>query len=240
MLCNKRRADRSKGGNIYRVPFRQAGLGGGRAVRHRWLDLIPPSHTDRRADGTAMFCQTIVRDHEFPQWRLDVVEVDVGDEAVDGRDGRRSVAMHIALPLDQIREIGEPAGHRGVSFEAADAQVTIAKTTSPDWLKAGFSDRYQELQLFESELCVKRVSFLARRVRVCFPADMTSGHTSTFALSELSWMNSRRGSTTSPINFVKMSSASSTSLTLTCNSERSLVSSVVVQSCSGFISPRPL
>jgi hypothetical protein len=70
--------------------------------------------------------------------------------------------MHIALPLDQIREIGEPAGHRGVSFEAADAQVTIAKTTSPD--------RYQELQLFESEFCVKRVSFLARRVRVMFPS----------------------------------------------------------------------
>src|SRR5207302_11280616 len=55
-------------------------------------------------------------------------------------------------------------------------------------------------------------------------------HTSTLALSELSWMNSRRGSTTSPISLVKMSSASSTSLILTCSSERSLVSSVVSQS----------
>ena len=55
-------------------------------------------------------------------------------------------------------------------------------------------------------------------------------HTPTFALSELSWMNSRRGSTTSPISLVKMSSASSTSLILTCKSERSLVSRVVSQS----------
>jgi hypothetical protein len=64
--------------------------------------------------------------------------------------------------------------------------------------------------------------------------------TSTLALSELSWMNSRRGSTTSPISLVKMSSASSTSLIFTCSSERASVSSVVSQSCSGFISPRPL
>src|SRR5206468_48158 len=65
-------------------------------------------------------------------------------------------------------------------------------------------------------------------------------HTSTLALSELSWMNSRRGSTTSPISLVKISSASSTSLIFTCSSERSLVSSVVSQSWPGFISPRPL
>jgi len=60
------------------------------------------------------------------------------------------------------------------------------------------------------------------------------------ALSELSWMNSRRGSTTSPISLVKMSSASSTSLIFTCSIERSLVSRVVSQSWLGFISPRPL
>ena len=68
----------------------------------------------------------------------------------------------------------------------------------------------------------------------------TPPYTSTLALSELSWMNSRRGSTTSPISLVKMSSASSTSLILTCSIERSLVSSVVSQSWPGFISPRPL
>src|SRR5579871_4673169 len=58
--------------------------------------------------------------------------------------------------------------------------------------------------------------------------------------SELSWMNSRRGSTTSPISLVKMSSASSTSLTFTCMSVRASVSRVVSQSWSAFISPRPL
>jgi hypothetical protein len=77
-----------------------------------------------------MLHQTVVRDHEFLQRRIDVVEVDVGNEAIDaGVDGRRSVAMHIALPRDQARErgeIGEPAGHRGVGLEAADALVIIA------------------------------------------------------------------------------------------------------------------
>src|SRR6478609_726882 len=53
-------------------------------------------------------------------------------------------------------------------------------------------------------------------------------------------LNGRHGSTTSPISLVKISSASSTSLTFTCKSERSLVSSVVSQSWPGFISPRPL
>src|ERR1700680_4530739 len=119
-----------KGAIVSVCHFGNPALGGaGRAVRHRRLDLIPLSHTDCRVDGTAMLCQTVVRDHEFLQWRLDVVEVDVGDEAIDaGVDGRRSVAMHIALPRDQVREcgeIGEPAGDRGVSLEAADALVII-------------------------------------------------------------------------------------------------------------------
>ena len=44
-------------------------------------------------------------------------------------------------------------------------------------------------------------------------------HTSRFAtLSALSWMNSRRGSTMSPISLTKMSSASSTSRIFTCRS----------------------
>jgi hypothetical protein len=65
-------------------------------------------------------------------------------------------------------------------------------------------------------------------------------YTSTLAVSAFSWMNSRRGSTTSPISLVKMSSASSASLTFTCSSERALVSSVVSHNWPGFISPRPL
>ena len=65
-------------------------------------------------------------------------------------------------------------------------------------------------------------------------------HTSTLAASAFSWMNSRRGSTTSPISLVNRSSASSTSLTFTCRSERAWTSRVVSHSWPGFISPRPL
>ena len=65
-------------------------------------------------------------------------------------------------------------------------------------------------------------------------------HTLAPTLRALSWMNSRRGSTTSPISLVKRSSASATSSISTCNSVRASGSSVVSQSWSGFISPRPL
>src|SRR5690606_15758931 len=66
-------------------------------------------------------------------------------------------------------------------------------------------------------------------------------HTSRLAtLSAFSWMKSRRGSTTSPISRVKISSVTSASSTLTCSSTRLSGSSVVSHSCSAFISPRPL
>jgi hypothetical protein len=131
VLPKRRHADRSKEAKVSVCHFDNPALGGARrTVWYRRLDLIPLSHTDCRVDGTAMLCQTAVRDHEFLQWRLDVVEVDVGDEAIDaGVDGRRSVAMDITLPRDQVREcgkIGEPASHRGVSLETADALVIIA------------------------------------------------------------------------------------------------------------------
>jgi hypothetical protein len=65
-------------------------------------------------------------------------------------------------------------------------------------------------------------------------------YASTLAASALFWMNSRRGSTASPINSSNSTLASSTSLTRTCNSERASMSSVVSHNCSGFISPSPL
>ncbi len=65
-------------------------------------------------------------------------------------------------------------------------------------------------------------------------------YTSTLAVSACSSMNTRRGSTLSPISSSKIVLASSISLTLTCRSERALTSSVVSQSWLGFISPRPL
>ena len=69
-----------------------------------------------------------------------------------------------------------------------------------------------------------------------FAADSTS----TSASRALSWMNSRRGSTRSPIRRVNMSSASSAWATLTWSSVLASTSRVVSHSCSGFISPRPL
>src|SRR5437763_858672 len=53
-------------------------------------------------------------------------------------------------------------------------------------------------------------------------------------------MNSRRGSTASPMSVVNMSSASAMSSACTSSSVRFAGSMVVLQSCSGFISPSPL
>src|SRR5581483_7981073 len=53
-------------------------------------------------------------------------------------------------------------------------------------------------------------------------------------------MNSRRGSTWSPISIEKTWSAAAASSTSTCSSMRRAGSIVVSHSCSGFISPRPL
>src|SRR5437868_10654655 len=59
----------------------------------------------------------------------------------------------------------------------------------------------------------------------------TKAHqTSSAAVSALSWMNSRRGSTSSPISLVKRSSASSACSTFTCSRVRAFSSSVVSQS----------
>lgn len=65
-------------------------------------------------------------------------------------------------------------------------------------------------------------------------------HASRLAVRAFSVMKSRRGSTSSPIRRVKISPASSASLTRTCSSERMLGSSVVSHSWPGFISPSPL
>jgi hypothetical protein len=59
---------------------------------------------------------------------------------------------------------------------------------------------------------------------------LSERYTSTLATSAFCSMNARRGSTLSPISSSKRTFASSISLTLTCSSERALVSSVVSQS----------
>src|SRR5690606_26162411 len=69
----------------------------------------------------------------------------------------------------------------------------------------------------------------------------SDGYTSRLAtLSALSSMNSRRGSTTSPIRVLKIWSAATASSIFTCSRRRVSGLTVVSHSCSGFISPRPL
>src|SRR5205823_7678270 len=67
------------------------------------------------------------------------------------------------------------------------------------------------------------------------------GYTSRFFTSSAwSSMNCLRRSTSSPIRTVNMRSASPASCKVTRSSTRLVGSSVVSQSCSAFISPRPL
>src|SRR3546814_790815 len=58
--------------------------------------------------------------------------------------------------------------------------------------------------------------------------------------SALVWMNSRRGSTSSPISRSKISCAMSACSASTRSSDRCEGSSVVSHNCSAFISPSPL
>ena len=69
---------------------------------------------------------------------------------------------------------------------------------------------------------------------------MPASQTSSFAYCALFSIKRRRGSTWSPIRMVKASSAFSASSMVICTITRLSGFMVVSQSCSGFISPRPL
>ena len=123
-----------------------------------------------------------------------------------------------------------PAGHAALNiFQSAAATIIAA-----------FGGVLNGVFYFE--LRVARTASTSTRSRACSTEgrERPPAYRSTLAVSAFSWMNSRRGSTTSPISLVNRSSASSASLTFTCRSERALVSRVVSHSCPGFISPRPL
>src|SRR5260370_27066311 len=79
---------------------------------------------------TAVPYDVAVRGHELLERGIDVVEIDVGDEAIEaGVDAGRPFAMDIALRRNQRgnrAEIGEPARHRGVGIVTTDALVVIA------------------------------------------------------------------------------------------------------------------
>ena len=71
-----------------------------------------------------------VRCDELPERRVDLVEMDVGDEAVDRRiDAARLRPVHEALRRHEAgehREIGEAAGVGGVRQITADALEVVA------------------------------------------------------------------------------------------------------------------
>src|SRR5260370_12500320 len=81
-------------------------------------------------NGTAVPHDVAVRGHELLERGIDVVEIDIGEEAVDaGVDAGRALAMDIALCRYQRgnrAEVGEPARHRRIGIVAADALVVIA------------------------------------------------------------------------------------------------------------------
>src|SRR5690606_38242837 len=73
------------------------------------------------------------------------------------------------------------------------------------------------------------------------PETQARGYTSRFwTYLAFASINSRRGSTLSPIRMLKISSAATRSSTVTCKIVRVSGFIVVCQSCSASISPRPL
>jgi hypothetical protein len=85
---------------------------------------------DGLMNGATVPHDIIVSGYELLERHIDVVEIDVGDEAIDaGIDAGGFLAMHITPRGDEIGkrpEIGEPARHRGIGMVAADALVVIA------------------------------------------------------------------------------------------------------------------
>ena len=81
-------------------------------------------------NGAAVPHDITVSDHELLERRVDVVEIDIGGEAIDAGIGAgRFLAMHITPRGDEIGkcpEIGEPTRHRTIGMVAADALVIRA------------------------------------------------------------------------------------------------------------------
>ena len=85
---------------------------------------------DGLMNGAAVPLDVVVGGYELLEWRIDVVEINVGDEAIDARiDAGRFRTMQITARREKIGkrpEIGEPARHCGVGIVAADSLVVIA------------------------------------------------------------------------------------------------------------------
>ena len=108
------------------------------ALGHR-VRLMPPAVSGAKAsgeladglmNGAAVPLDVVVGGYELLEWRIDVVEINVRDEAIDARiNAGRFRTMQITARREKIGkrpEIGEPAHHCGVGIVAADSLVVIA------------------------------------------------------------------------------------------------------------------
>src|SRR3974390_1370170 len=85
---------------------------------------------DGLMNGAAVPLDVVVGGYELLEWRIDVVEINVGDEAIDARiDAGRFCHRPLTDRPGKIgkrTETGEPARHCGVGIVAADSLVVIA------------------------------------------------------------------------------------------------------------------
>ena len=103
-----------------------------------------------------------------------------------------------------------------------------------------FDKRVYGLLFMGGMLAIKNREYVAAYSRLIFLGCEVRCYASMLALRALRSMNSRRGATSSPMSIEKMRSASAASAIDTCFKIRFCGSIVVSQSCSGFISPKPL
>src|SRR3974390_2408162 len=85
---------------------------------------------DGLMNGAAVPLDVVVGGYELLEWRIDVIEINVGDEAIDARiNAGRFRTMQITARRENIGkcpEIGEPARHCGAGIGAADSLGVIA------------------------------------------------------------------------------------------------------------------
>ncbi len=154
---------------------------------------------------------------------------------VDGPPGR--IGRHLVLwPADRAGSLGSPRLDDAVADDARGmlaAGRTGMLRYGPDGERRG-----DDLSVFVTTRSGTQVPTAANAAR---GMAALLRQTSRFWTSSACFsMNSRRGSTASPIRIEKTSSASTVSSTRTCSIVRFSGSIVVSQSCCGFISPSPL
>jgi Zn finger protein HypA/HybF involved in hydrogenase expression len=150
-----------------------------------------------------------------------------------------------------VREGGRPAAQLRLPFRPHDPAAAHRARPDEEAARHGAHRPAERVRVEKGPSLQGIPGEAARRQdRVRIPAAAFQGegrggegktYTSRFRTpSAFDSMNARRGSTSSPISLVKISSAAMPSSICTLSRRRALVSMVVSHSCSGFISPSPL